>query len=57
MKDPGLRVKLDFEFDTDGMEDLPVLDFTVPDPEEKVEEIKVVKKPRRTKKKKGKELF
>ncbi len=58
MKDPGLRVKLEFKFNTEDMEDIPVLDFEVPDPVIKdTEEIKVVKKPRKTKKKSGKELF
>lgn len=58
MKDPGLRVKLEFKFNTEDMEDIPVLDFEASDPKIKEsEEIKVVKKPRKTKKKTGKELF
>lgn len=54
-KNPGLRVALDFRFRTDDLE-LPSMNFLIEDPQEvKKTEIKIIKKP--PKSKKHKELF
>lgn len=57
MKKLGLRTKLNFRFNTEDMEDIPVMDFVASEPVEKKEEIKIVKKKRRNTRKKDKELF
>jgi len=42
-KEPKLKTKLNFHFDTEDME-APELDFLIEDLEEKVEKIKILKK-------------
>jgi len=54
-KNPGLRVDLDFRFNTNDME-FPSMDFLMDDPKEvKKAEVKIIKKS--FKKKNHKELF
>ena len=48
---------MNFRFNTEDMEDIPVMDFVASEPVEKKEEIKIVKKKRRNTRKKDKELF
>jgi hypothetical protein len=49
MKKLGLRVKLDFRFDTEDME-FPEMDFISDDPVEEKREIKTIKRKKRNKK-------
>ena len=55
-KEPKLKTKLDFKFNIDDLE-IPVLDFLSEDPAEKTDEIRIIKKRRKTRKKSTTKLF
>ena len=56
-KEPKLKTKLDFRFNTDDLE-MPVMDFLSEDPAEKIlEEIHIHQKIKSTRKKQTQKLF
>ena len=55
-KDPKLKTKLEFSFDTDDME-IPVMDFLSEEPVSKKQDIRTVKKTKKQGRKSNTELF